>query len=218
MNKQLNTALAALFLATASMTATATEVGGTYVAAGLWNLKADLGNGLSGSGVTVDDEDTVGSFTVGYQIDKNLSVEGGVIGSGEVSINYTGSGSGTYLGKAYSYSADGAVKVESDTSYTLGLKYSNPINDQVDIYGKAGMLFWDVDYSVTGVGALTYDNTAYTVAGTSKFAEADGNDLYVGVGASYAMTKDTKISAEYMKSEVHGADVDGLSAAISFDF
>jgi len=218
MKKQLNTAIAALFLTTASMATMATEVGDAYVTAGVWNLKADLGNTLSGSGITVDDEDTVGSITVGYQVDKNLSVEGGVIGSGEVSVNYTGSGSGTYLGKAYSYSVDGAVKAETDTSYTLGLKYSNPVNEQVDIYGKAGMLFWDVDYSVTGAGTFTYNGTGYTLAGASKFAEASGNDLYVGVGASYTMTKDTKISAEYMKSEVHGADVDGLSAAITFDF
>jgi len=217
MKNKLNTALAALFVATASMTATATEVGGTYVTAGAWNVKADLNSDITlVAGVTVDDEDTVASFTVGYQVDENLAVEGGVISSGEVSVSYTGSGSGTYLGKAYSYSADGSVKAETDTSYTLGLKYSSPINDKFDVYGKLGMLFWDLEYSVTGNNTFTYDGTAYSIGGV--FAKDDGSDVYYGIGTSYAVTEDAAINAEFMKSEVDGADIDGLSLSVGYNF
>ncbi len=77
MKKQLNTAIAALFLATASMTTMATEVGGTYVTAGMVKINTSGYDSLSSTtGITIDDTDTVATFTVGYQMDENLSLEG----------------------------------------------------------------------------------------------------------------------------------------------
>ena len=218
MNNKIKITLAAFFASSIATTAVATEVGGTYVTAGMWSAEADFGNGLSGSGVTIDNKDNVGTFVVGYKATDNLAIEAGVISGGDVSVSYTGSGSGTYLGKAYSYSVDGSVKAETDTSYTLGVNYSAPVSDKVDVYGKAGLLFWDVEYSVTGSGTFTYDGTGYTLAGSSKFTEADGNDAYVGIGASYAIGQNSKLNAEYIKTEINGSDVDGLSASVAYDF
>jgi opacity protein-like surface antigen len=203
-------------LTTLSFATFATEVGGTYVTAGAWNVEADFGNGLEASGVTIDNEDTVGTFTVGYQFDDHLSVEAGVIGTGDVSVSYTGSGSGTYLGKVYSYTVAGSVKAETDTSYTLSLHYSESIYDKLDVYVKGGLLFWDVEYSVTGSNTFTYDGIAYSIGG--KFAEADGSDGYYGVGASYAIAPNISVNAEYMESEINDSDINGLSLAVAFDF
>ena len=211
----LNMAIAALFLTTSSF-ATADDSKKLYVTAGVMNVTVDLAADVSG--VTIDDEDTVASFTVGYRLDDNFSAEAGALSSGEVTVSATGSGSGTWQGKAYSYSAAVSAKAETDTSYMLGMKYSTPINDKFNVYGKAGMLFWDTEYTVTGSGTLTYDGTNYTGTGTAKFRGEDGSDPYYGVGASYAMTEDMDILVDYMKSEVDTKDIDGLSVVASFDF
>jgi OOP family OmpA-OmpF porin len=180
------------------------------------NITADLAADVAG--VTIDDEDTVTSFTVGYRLDDNFSAEVGALGSGEVSISATGSGSGTWQGKAYSYSAAVSAKAETDTSYMFGVKYSTHIDDKFDVYGKAGLLYWDTDYTVTGTGTLTYDGTSYTGTGTAKFRGQDGSDPYYGVGGSYAMTQDYSILVDYIRSEIDTKDIDGLSVAASFDF
>jgi outer membrane protein W len=218
MKNKLNTAIAALFVATASMAAMATEVGGTYVTAGVMKVTYDGLNALAQSGVTIDDEDTATTFTVGYQLDENLSLEAGVIGSSDVSANLSGGESGTLYGKAYSISGSITVKAETDTSYTLGAKYSSPVSENFDLYGKAGFLFWDLTGTVALDGTLTYDSTTYTVSGSSVFYTKDGSDPYYGVGGSYKLSQDTSINLDYLKMKVDDEDVDGLSLAIGFDF
>ncbi len=218
MKKQLNTAIAALFLATTSMTAMATETGGTYVTAGMMKISSDAFDVLAGSGVTIDDSDAAPTFSVGYQVDKNLSLEAGVIGAADISASLSGGESGTLNGKSYSVSGVLTVKSETDTSYTLGMKYASSVDENFDLYGKAGILFWDLDGVVSAAGTLTYDGSTYTGSGTATFYQNDGSDVYYGVGGSYKIDKVTSINADYLKMEVDGADVDGLSLAVAFDF
>ena len=180
------------------------------------NITADLAADVAG--VTIDDEDTVTSFTVGYRFDDNFSAEVGALGSAEVTASVTGSGSGTWQGKSYSFSAAVSAKAETDTSYMLGLRYSTPISDKFNVYGKAGILFWDTEYTVTGSGTLTYDGTNYSGSGTAKFRGEDGNDPYYGLGASYAIYQDISVLVDYIQSEVDTKNIDGLSVAASFDF
>jgi len=117
MKNKLNTAIAALFVATASMAAMATEVGGTYVTAGMMKLSTEEFDSVKGtSGVTVDDEDTAINFMVGYQVDKNLSVEAGIIGKGETSVSFAGGESGTLNGKSYSVSGVVTATAKTDAS------------------------------------------------------------------------------------------------------
>ena len=79
MKKQLNTAIAALFLATASMTATATEVGDTYFAArvGASNLNLDNLNFTNPrvTGVTTED-DKERSRVASLAFGKSVNIEG----------------------------------------------------------------------------------------------------------------------------------------------
>ena len=127
MNNKVNIALAALFAATVTTTVTATEVGGTYITAGMMNISTDRAT----------------TFGVGYQYDENIAFEAGVISEYDVSAaaTTTSASSGTLNGKSYSILTGTVVtlKAKIDTGYTLGTKYSSSINESFDIYGKAGL-------------------------------------------------------------------------------
>ena len=219
MKNKLNTTIAALFLATASMTATATEVGGTYVTTGMVKLSTTEFDSVKGtSGVTVDDEDTALNFVVGYQIDNNLSVEAGLIAESEMSVTFAGGESGTLNGKSYSVSGIVTATLISDTSKMLGVKYASPVNESFDVYGKAGMLFWDVEGVSSAAGTLTYDGATYTESESATYYTNDGSDPYYGIGASYKVNSATSINVDYIKMEIDDGDVDGLNLAVAFDF
>jgi len=219
MKNKINTALAALFAATVSMTATATEVGGTYVTAGMMKLTTNEFDSVKGtSGVTVDDEDTAINFMVGYQVDENLSVEAGIIAESEMSVNFSGGESGTLNGKSYSVSGVVTATGKSDTSKLLGIKYASSLDDNFDVYGKVGMLFWDLKGVVSAAGTLTYDGSTYTGSSSATYYTNDGSDPYYGIGGSYKINNTTSVNLDYLKMEVDDGDVDGLNLAVAFDF
>jgi len=214
MKSKLNTAIAALFVTTASMTTMATEVGETYITVGAINVSTDAFDELEGnSGLTIDSEDTAASFVVGYQINQNLSFEAGVIGEVEMSITLASNLNTTLNGKTLVVNSGSGVKAKAD-SYSLGLKYAIPVTNSLDVYGKAGVMFWDL--KVNAVGSATYDGTTYS--GSSEIYAHDGNDAYYGVGSSYAINSTTALNIDYITMEVDDEDFDGITASVSFDF
>ncbi len=221
MKKQVNTAIAGLILATASITSMATEVGGTYVTAGAMKISTDeLDELKSISGISVDDKDSAVSFVVGYQFDKNIAFEAGVISEYDVSASATtASGSaatGTLDGKSYSIPAATTFTLSAkfDTGYTLGTKFSSSINESFDMYGKVGMYFWESDLVLSSDNAIRYDGSDYT---NVTLATEDGSDVYYGIGGSYKVDPTTSINADYMKIKAAGADADSIGLSVSFD-
>lgn len=217
MKKQLNTAIAALFLATASMIATATEVGGTYVATGMVKVSTDALDVLAGVGITIDDSDNAVTFGIGYQIDKNLSFEASIGKPSVYSATYTSNGTGTIGGKSFTSSVDAIIEAEMDTSYTLGMKYSQPINNKFKLHGGAGVLFWDVNVTGKSSVELIYNGVTYSDSQEVLLYQNDGSDLYYGVGGSYELVKGASVNVDYLKMEVDDADLDGVSLAVVFD-
>ncbi len=231
MKRQLNTAIAALFLTTVSMAANATTDDNWYGYIGMQNSEMDVNtSSLENSGLTVDKKDTGLHFGAGYKMDNNLSFEMGYLDMGKASIgtgttSATASGAGTVGGSSYSYTNNltGTVDatVESD-GYTLGGIYSVPMADKLEGFLKAGMYFWDAEAKVTGTietGTLTINDTAYSagaydVAGLSK----SGSDLYIGLGGSYELSPELSLRADYTKYEVWEEDVNvtGLTLVSKF--
>ena len=178
--------------------------------------------------------DVVASFSAGYKIHPNLSLEAGIITSAEVySLNSTSSAadhSGTAGSKPYTITNTSAgLKVSTNTSYLAGVKYSVPLinlNDLVpnlqlnnlNFYTKGGILFWGVDYSLTLDGTITFDGTTYSPSGSIPFAKARGSDLYYGIGVSYPLTNETSIRYEYTKTKIAGVNVGGFSGSAVFKF
>jgi len=222
MKHRLSAALTALFVATTSLSVAATEVGGTYVTAGMMNISTDeLDDLKTVSGVSVDDEDTAATFGIGYQYDKNISFEVGVISEYDVSASATttSASSGTLNGKSYSILTGTVVtlKAKLDRGYTLGTKLSSSVNELFDIYGKAGMYFWDAAVVLSADKAVTYDGTSYVAGTEATLVTASGEDVYYGIGGSYKIGKTTSINADYMKLSADDGDGESLSLSVNFD-
>lgn len=173
---------------------------------------------LSYTSGTTNDENDVTYFTVGYNVSPSLALEGGVMTSSEITSSiYTGT-SGTLHGKSYTIDADDnagplELKAEIDNSYLFGVKFSPSTSGALSVYAKAGMLFWDVDYTALGA-TLTYDGTDKS----GRFLEVDGSDAYFGLGVSYAFGKNSSFDIDYMSSEIHGGDISGYSLSWTQSF
>jgi len=184
-------------------------------------------------------DDVVGNFVAGYQLFPNLSVEGGLITSAEVYSLATDSTSesGTTDGKAWTLDANAGLKATTNTSYLLGVNYSIPVfsdrpnnvpfpklmpnlqvNNNLDFYSKAGILFWGVDYSLFLDGTIVFDGVSYTPNGSIPFAKGKGSDIYYGIGLSYPLTNEAAIRTEYTKSKIAGVKIGGFSSSIVFEF
>ena len=184
-------------------------------------------------------DDVVANFLAGYKLFPNLSIEGGLITSAEVYSLATDSTSesGTTDGKAWTLDANAGLKATTNTSYLLGVNYSIPvfsdrpnnvpfpklmpnlqINNNLDFYSKAGILFWGVDYSLFLDGTIVFDGVSYTPNGSIPFAKGKGSDIYYGIGLSYPLTNEAAIRTEYTKSKIAGVKIGGFSSSIVFEF
>ena len=183
--------------------------------------------------------DVVANFLAGYKLFPNLSIEGGLITSAEVYSLATDSTSesGTTDGKSYTIDANAGLKATTNTSYLLGVNYSIPvfsdrpnnvpfpklmpnlqINNNLDFYSKAGILFWGVDYSLFLDGTIVFDGVSYTPNGSIPFANGKGSNFYYGIGLSYPLTNEAAIRTEYTKSKIAGVKIGGFSSSIVFEF
>ena len=191
-----------------------------YFSAGMTNWTSKALNEMQIAGVTIDDSDTVTNFTVGMPFSpySNLYVEGSIISSGEVSASVDSGLSGTINGKAYTVNAVATVKAKTDNTYMLGIKYSSPKSGPLSVYGKAGMLFWDIDYTADINGTITYDGTAYSVSTSLDIESADGSDPYFGFGMSYALSNNSSLEFDYIASEIHDDNMSGYSLSWARNF
>jgi len=185
----------------------------TYFNAGMMGLSMDSLDDLKGTGITIDDEATVLSLGVGYNVSPNLALEAGMITEDEISASVSSGLSGTINGKSYTVNATATVKAKSNTTYLLGVKYSSANDSPINFNVKVGQMFWDIDYIASLNGTLTYDGTSYSVTQDLEFDSADGNDPYFGFGMSYDLNNSSSIDLGYFASEIHGDDISGFSLA-----
>ena len=177
-------------------------------------------------GRTFSTESVSGSLTQSYfkspfQYRKTITcfMDAGIVTAvpGLYTVNMTDSWGDGWNGGSYSVTqgcagcaAGGSgtldIKAAIDTSYLLGVKFSPSTKGALGVYAKAGMLFWDVDYTATGA-QLTYDGTAKS----GRFLEVDGRDLYMALGVSYAVGKNSSFAFDYMSSKIHDSDIKGYS-------
>ena len=193
----------------APLTVSAAQPGDASLTLGMYHITDEALDVLAGTGVTIDDSVSVNIITGGFYVSTNLAFEAGIITSGEVSASVSDSDSGTYKGNSYSLSGTATVKAVSDPSYLFGVKYSPPKSGPLSVYGKTGMLFWNVNYTATSSGTLTYAGTNYSLPSSTTFHSAKGSDPYIGLGMSYEIGKDNSINFDYISTEVDDADISG---------
>ena len=210
MNRKLISTLVVIFLMIASYSSTAHEIPKPSFTIGVSLINDKALDGLAGTGVTINDNDITAYFTVDYHVSPSLSFEGGVITGHEVSASLPSSASGTWHGtKSYSTSGALTITTKTDNSYLFGVKYEPSTTGAFGVYGKAGLLFWDVDYIVSGSGTLTYNGSTYN---SKTFLQVDGSDPFIGLGMSYKISKNTSLAFDYISTastnQIEGVAID----------
>ena len=209
MKNKLSCILILSIVSTLPFTVSAVEPGDTSLTLGMSKITDKALDVLAGTGVTIDDSDTVTIITGGFYVTPNIALEAGIITSAEVSASVSDGDSGTLYGNSYSVSGTVTITAKTDPSYMLGVKYSSPKSGPLSIYGKTGMLFWNINGIVSVSGTITYAGTAYSGSSSATFYSANGRDPYIGLGMSYAIGKDNSIDFDYISTEVDGADISG---------
>jgi len=119
-------------------------------------------------GVSCEDTDTSFKVFGGAKINKNFAVEGSYIDFGEL-VAKDNFDSFTAEITGFNISAVGII----------------PVSDSVDIFGKVGMLFWDLKLALSG----TFNDSL----------SEDGNDISFGFGANFDVNDTFAIRAEFEK-------------------
>ena len=198
-------------ISTIPLTVSADDPSKTYFDAGMVYVTDERLDALKGHGVTIEDNDTIGYGLLGYNFSPNLSFESGVLSGVDVTASLpTGNKSGTFQGEAFSVSGTVTVEAKTGSPFFFGLKFSGE-SDPLGINIKAGQLFWDVDYIATGSGTITYGGTAYSGSSSAKFKTVDGNDLYFGIGMSYALSNNSSIDLGLTSYEINNGGITGYS-------
>ena len=135
-----------------------------------------------------DFDDSSAGFKLfgGYKFNKNFAVEGYYIDFGEVEDEFLG--------------FDIDVEATGFGGSAVGIL---PVNEQFAVFGKAGLLLWDAEASVSDLD-LTEDD--------------DGTDLILGVGASFMFNEQFAIRGEWEFVDLDDTEVDMLSIGGQFNF
>lgn len=125
--------------------------------------QSDLGNDY--------DKSTSWSIATGYEITPNFAAEIAYqsLGSADASRNLM---------------EDGELEMEG---FGFSLVGAFPVADQVDIFGKVGVLAWDAEFTGT------------TEDGNRFKEEEDDSDLTLGFGAKYKIDETFAVKAEYQR-------------------
>ena len=176
MNK---TKLIGAILLTLGITGTALAQNGFYAGASVGQATIDACDGV----INCDDEDTGWKIFGGWELNPNIAFEAAYVDFGEIS--------GSIGGSSVSAEVDG---------WSLAAKGMLPLNEQFGVFGKFGMIMWDVE----GCGA-------------DSVFEDDGTELIFGLGAQYMFTDHFGIVGEWDWYDIDD-DVDLFSIGALYKF
>jgi OmpA-OmpF porin, OOP family len=147
-------------------------------------------------GGTVDGKDGAFKLFGGYQFNRNFALEVAAVDLGDMS--YSGFFSGTPSGPV----SGGRVQNGGLNLSAVGVL---PLGERLALFGKAGIFLWSSEATdITG--------------GVPTISEADGSDLSLGLGASFALTPRASLRAEWERFEMSSSDVDLVSVGLAFSF
>jgi OOP family OmpA-OmpF porin len=139
--------------------------------------------GLGGSGIACDDTGTGWRVFAGYQFNPYLGFEIGYADFGKLTKqSIPGVAAATFEGQAI------------DTVLLITM----PLSQQFSIFGKWGIFNWELDRTITGVGAGK--------------TSVDGNDTTWGLGAKYNLSSNVALRLEWQRYyDVGDAAITGKS-------
>ena len=167
---------------------TAVAQSGFYVYGAFGNTDTDVSlGGLN----RVDDDNSSFALGAGYELTRNISLEGAYLDFGSHDGETDCPPGITCLVIPVSAQAD-------LTGISLSLIGSIPLTDSLDVYGKVGFVSWDVDFE-----------------GISSAFDTSGEDLLYGAGLRWSIDDHWKVFAEYGRVEL---DLDTASIGVSYHF
>jgi len=206
-----------MFMVSVSSLAFTHEIPKPSINSGLVVVYDKAFDSLSGSGVTIDNSDIAANFSLTYPISPSIAFEAGALSGFEASVDLPGSNSGTLHRKSYSTNGVLTLKAQTDTSYLAGMKFTTSINEPLNFYARTGLMFWEVDFKVSGSGTLTYNGSSFN---SKSFLKVDGSDPYLGLGLSYKTNDRSSLSFDYhtlaSTNAIQGAAFDISSYSISW--
>jgi len=186
------------------------ETSSWYVGIGVGSSSTEIESGILNDGSTIsgeskDEDDTSLSFFIGYEVNDNISVEGGYINFGEANATGTSDGTGFFWWP-------GAVEMKFEaTAIFLDIMGKYSINDRFDLFGKAGIYDADLDVDLTD--------------SWGTISESDSNTgLLFGVGLSCSFNEKISGRASWTRfndvgdGDLFESDVDILGLDLVFSF
>jgi OOP family OmpA-OmpF porin len=150
---------------------------------------------------TADDSDSAFKLQIGTRVNKNFAIEGGYFNLGKFNYSATTVPVGT---------ANASYKADGWNITAVGIL---PVGEQFSVFAKLGGIYTQTKSSLTCSGAVT----------CTSGKDNKGGVVY-GLGASYNLTKQTSIRAEYEVYDKVGADnigttkVDVWSVGVAYKF
>lgn len=197
-----------LFISLAMAANTAFAASDYYIYAGAGQTQSDRKGEVDATidnlGITAftssyDDTDPGFKLQGGWQVNKTFAVEGGYLDFGK-----------------FIYSADATAPitatrdgfVEAD-GWNIGLVARKELNKTISVFGKAGVLRYNIDYRCEGTG----------IACTNPNRSDSGTNPFYGIGLAWHFKPDWFFRAEYeIFSDIGGAfDSDGSNGTTKAD-
>lgn len=141
----------------------------------------------------------------GYKVTPNIAVEGSYVDFGEADSDFTLAGG--IPGNAV---ANPAVVKSTASGFGVSGVASAPVNEQVNVFGKAGFMAWEAEDDVT-VKNVTVAGSKTDV--TTK-SSTDGVDLSLGAGAEYKINDNWGVRGEVERFD--GVDANLYSVGATF--
>jgi OmpA-OmpF porin, OOP family len=93
--------------------------------------------------------------------------------------------------------------IVSSEGFNAALVGRLPVTDQISLFAKVGAFAWEAELEEEGWGLLDDD---------------EGVDLSVAAGVNIALAQNVELNAQYMRIDLDVAEVDNLSAGVTFRF
>lgn len=194
-----------LLMGLLALSGVAAAEGRTYVGLGIGQSSTDFGsigelNDGSLSSISDDESDTALAFFIGHRFNPNIAIRGGMQDLGEFSSSAVSDGS--VFWPAGELSA--AAQVDG---FFVDVRAGGMANDSLYLFGKLGLLSWDIEYDAV-IGGMT-------------FTDSDsGQDPFFGLGAELTVGSNAAIGLEFSRFSVGDPDEDvdliGLTGTLFF--
>lgn len=179
----------------------AAQENGTYLGAGFGQgTVQDWDSSVidDGSFTSIDAEDSDSSFRLfgGIEFNPNFALEAAYVDLGEATAD--GDSNGCCFWVPGPVTASLAV-----SGFEVGLLGKLPVSEAFSVYGRLGLLLWDVD--------VTLGDSSLLLSGSD-----DGNDIFIGFGAEIAAGGSLVVRGDFLRYAVDDVDVDTLTLSLAF--